>query len=153
MAHQETRERFAQIGILVSTLGLILALIGLFPSITGVEPQSGIGVLQILVIIFGLTMLTSGALVFVKITFYPYSSRNLAQDIAVRLSLTGLLMTFAIGLADVFGFGSHTPGNEENLPYLGPWQAAGMSIGFAVASLGVIIFALMGPSEDDGDAG
>ena len=54
-------------------------------------------------------------------------------------------MTSAAGLSDVLGFGSHTPGNEDNLPFLGPWQALGMVIGFVVASAGVMIFALMGP--------
>ena len=146
-ALHEFRERLAQVGILIATLGLVLTLIGLFPLITGVEAQTGIGVLQILIVLLGLSLLVIGALIFVKATFYPTARRNLAQDIAVRLSLTGILMTSAAGLSDVLGFGSHTPGNEENLPYLGPWQALGMVIGFVVASAGVMIFALMGPSE------
>lgn len=144
-ALHEFRERLAHVGILIGTLGLILALIGIFPSITGVEAQTGIGVLQILIVLLGLSLLIIGALIFVKATFYPATSRNLAQDIAIRLSLTGILMTSAAGLSDVLGFGSHTPGNEDNLPFLGPWQALGMVIGFVVASAGVMIFALMGP--------
>ncbi|NDJ86898.1 MAG: hypothetical protein GYB66_13535 [Chloroflexi bacterium] len=147
----QERERFAQIGILIGTLGIVLALIGLFPSITGVEAQSGVGVLQVLVILFGLILLIVGALLFVKIMFYPFQRTNLAQDIAIRLSLTGLLMTAAIGLADVLGFGSHAPGDESNLPYIGPWQAAGMALGFAVASVGVLVFTLMGAQGDGSD--
>lgn len=149
--HREDRERIAQIAILVGTLGLVLTLIGLFPSITGVEPKSGVGVLQILVILLGLTLLISGAFVFVEIVFYPDVPTNLAQDIAMRLSFTGLLMTAAIGLADVLGFGSHSPGDQENLPYLGPWQVMGMTIGFVVSSLGVLIYAIMGPSPPEDD--
>lgn len=149
MTPQPRRERFAQIAILIGTLGMMLALIGLFPSITGVEPRSGVGVLQILIICFGLFLLVFGALIFVKITFFTTVETNLAQDIAVRLSLTGLIMTAAAGLADVFGFGSHTPGDLENLPFLGPWQALGMAIGFVVASLGVLIFTLMGPVDKE----
>lgn len=144
----ETREHIAHISILIGTLGIVLALIGLFPSITGIEPKAGIGVLQIILIILGLTLLVIAALVFVKISFYHSVGRNLAQDIAMRLSLTGLLMSGAAGLADVLGFGSHSPGMEENLPYLGPWQALGMALGFTIASVGVLIFALMGPTED-----
>ena len=49
-ALHEFRERLAHVGILIGTLGLILALIGIFPSITGVEAQTGIGVLQILIV-------------------------------------------------------------------------------------------------------
>ncbi len=148
---REDRERIAQIAILVGTLGLVLTLIGLFPSITGVEPKSGVGVLQILVILLGLTLLIMGAFVFVEIVFYPDVPTNLAQDIAMRLSFTGLLMTAAIGLADVLGFGSHSPGDQENLPYLGPWQVMGMTIGFLVASIGVLVYAMMGPSPPEGD--
>ena len=50
-SRQENRERFGQIAILLGTTGLIIALIGLFPSITGVEARSGVGVLQILLIL------------------------------------------------------------------------------------------------------
>lgn len=148
---REERERYAQLTILVGTLGLVLTLIGLFPSITGVDVHSGIGLLQIMVILSGLTLLIAGALIFVKISFYPFTTTNLAQDIAIRLSLTGLLMTAAIGLADVLGYGSHSPNDESNLPQVGEWQAAGMLIGFIIASAGVLIFAIQGPSEDSED--
>jgi hypothetical protein len=141
-------ERLAQIGILIGTLGLMLTLIGLFPSITGVEPKQGVGVLQILLILIGLSLVIIGALIFVKSIFYPFKKLNLAQEIAVRLSLTGLLVTAAGGLADVLGFGSHPPNGEENLPLLGNWQAVTMIMGFLVASFGVMIFALMGPPPE-----
>lgn len=146
---REERERYSQITILVGTLGLMLTLIGLFPSTTGVEVQSGIGLLQILVILTGLVLLVLGALLFVKITFYPTVRTNLAQDIAIRLSLTGLLIAAAAGLADVLGYGSHIPGDEDNLPSVGAWQAAGMVLGFTIASIGVLVFAWMGPSKDN----
>jgi hypothetical protein len=147
-------ERLGQLAILIGTLGLMLALIGLFPSVTGVEPKSGIGLLQILVALLGLSLLIGGALLFAKITFYPYVGTNLAQQIAVRLSLTGLLITAAAGLADLLGFGSHPPNvSEDVIPVLGPWQASGMVVGFLVASVGVVVFTWMGPSGDDSWAG
>ncbi len=144
----DDRERYGQVAILVGTLGLVLAIIGLFPGTTGVEAQTGIGLLQIWVILLGMTLLILGALLFVKIMFYPSVRTNLAQDIAVRLSLTGLLIAAATGLADVLGYGSHSPGDKQNLPYLGIWQAIGMVFGFTIASLGVMIFALMGPTKE-----
>lgn len=141
-------ERLAQIGILVGTLGLMLTLIGLFPSITGVEAKQGVGLLQILLLLIGLTLVIGGALIFVKATFYSFQKMNLAQEIAIRLSLTGLLMSAAGGLADVLGFGSHPPDGVDNLPLLGTWQAITMIIGFGVASVGVLIFAVWGPSPE-----
>ncbi len=146
---REERERYGQIAILIGTLGLMLTIIGLFPSTTGVEAQAGIGLLQILVILIGLMLLVLGALLFVKIIFYPTVRTNLAQDIAIRLSLTGLLIAAAAGLADVLGYGSHSAGDENNLPSVGAWQAAGMVLGFLVASIGVLIFAWMGPTKAD----
>lgn len=146
---QDERERYAQLTILVGTLGLILTLIGVFPSITGVDVQSGVGLLQIIAMLIGLTLLISGALLFVKISFYPFLETNLAQDIAIRLSMTGLLMAAATGLADMLGYGSHFPGDIDNLPHVGEWQAAGMVIGFILASVGVLVFAIMGPVENN----
>lgn len=147
------RARVGQVAILIATLGLMLILIGLFPTITGLEPKSGIGVLQLMVAIIGLILLITGALLFSKVTFYPRQRTNLAQQIGVRLSLTGLLMTGAAGLADVLGFGSHAPNAEQQIvPVLGKWQAFGMIIGFMVASAGVVLFTWMGPSQTDDPA-
>jgi hypothetical protein len=75
---------------------------------------------------------------------------TLAQDIGIRLTMTGLLIAAAAGLADVLGFGSHglNPGER---PLLGRLQALAFVGGILLASSGVIIFALLGPSQPPGD--
>src|SRR5581483_6111960 len=145
--------KLSQVGIAVTVLGGVITLIGLFPSVTGFEPSSGVGILQILVILAGFSTLIAGAFIFVQSTYYPGVRHNLAQQIAVRLSMTGLVIATASGLADVLGFGSPPPGPEHR-PFLGTLQAAGLIGGFLIASAGVIIFALMGdaaPPDDSGD--
>jgi len=141
--------KLSQVGIAVAVLGGVVALIGLFPSITGLEQAAGVGVLQTLVILAGFSILIGGAYLFVQSTYYPGVKHNLAQQIALRLSMTGLVISTASGLADVLGFGSH-PSVSDQRPFMGTLQTVGLIGGFVVASIGVIIFALMGePRSDD----
>ncbi len=139
----------AQVGIAVGTLGAVLAFMGMFPGVTGLDATAGIGVLQIVVILVGFALLIVGALLYVQGTFYPGVRHNLAQQVAVRLSATGLLFAAISALGDLLGFGSHPPGITDG-PFLGYWQAAGLVGGFVVASVGVVLFALLGPPEDKG---
>src|SRR5258706_2886553 len=142
--------KLSQAGIAISLLGGVVALIGLFPSVIGLEQAAGIGILQILVILAGFSILIFGAYMFVQSAYYPGVRHNLAQQIAVRLSMTGLIIASASGLADVLGFGSHPVGQEGQRPLLGTWQATGVLGGFLIAALGVLIFVLMGnPTQSD----
>lgn len=123
---------------------MVIALIGLFPGIVGLETIEGVGVLQVLVILIGFSVLFIAAYIFVKQTFYPGLPTTLAQDIGVRLTLTGLLIAAAAGLADVLGFGTHGPVIDTR-PLMGRLQAIGFIGGFLIASAGVGIFAMFGP--------
>ncbi len=138
----------AQVGIAISTLGAVLALMGMFPGVTGLDATPGIGVLQIVAILTGFILLIVGALLYVQGAFYPGVKHNLAQKVAVRLSATGLLFSAIASLGDLLGFGSHPPG-ITNGPFLGYWQALGLIGGFLVASLGVVLFALTGPPPEN----
>ena len=141
--------KLSQGGIAVAVLGGVITLIGLFPSVTGFGPSQGIGILQILVILAGFSTLITGAFIFVQSTYYPGVRHNLAQQIGLRLSMTGLVIATASGLADVLGFGSHPPDVGQR-PFLGTLQAIGLIGGFLIASAGVIIFAMMGdPASPD----
>src|SRR5215831_18449088 len=135
--------RLPQVGIAILVFGGVITLIGLFPTVTGVDLTPGIGILQTLVILAGFSILIAGAFIFVQTAYYPGVKHNLAQQIGLRLSMTGLVIATGAGLADVLGYGSHPIGVEGSHPVLGQWKAAGMLGGFAIASAGVIIFALM----------
>ena len=138
-------ERYSQTSITIGALGIMFTLIGLFPGIIGLETIQGVGVLQVLVILLGFSFIFIGAYIFVKQMFYPGLPTTLAQDIGVRLTLTGLLIAAAAGLADVLGFGSHSATNDSR-PLMGNLQSIGFVGGFLIASLGVGLFALFGPS-------
>jgi hypothetical protein len=139
--------RVAQFGIALGALGAVLAFMGLFPGVTGVEPTVGIGLVQITMILTGFSLLIAGAFIYAKYTFYAHKSSNLTQQIALRLSLTGLLFGAMAGLADILGFGSNLRTETSDI-FFGPWQAFGLISGFLIASLGVIIYSLSGDTND-----
>jgi hypothetical protein len=137
-------QRYSEISITVGALGIVITLIGLFPGIVGLEAAAGVGVLQVLVILLGFSILFASAFFFVKKAFYDGQPATLAQEIGVRLTLTGLLIAGAAGLADVLGFGSH-PSTPSTRPFLGRLQAIVFIGGILLASSGVLVYALFGP--------
>lgn len=140
--------RIAQFGIALGALGTVLTLMGLFPGVTGLSPAKGIGIVQIFTILAGFTLLIIGALIYVKFTFYVGKPANLAQQIGIRLALTGLLFAAMSGSADIVGFGSHgsVAGSE---PLFGMLQAIGIIGSFILAALGVLIYAVSGNIDSD----
>ncbi len=142
--------RIAQFGLAVGALGVVLTFMGLFPGVTGVEPTSGIGPIQIVTILTGFSLLIFGALIYVKFTFYLGKSANLAQQIGVRLALTGLIFAVLSGMADILGFGSNPPGTSSDI-YFGPWQAIGLVGSLFISSIGVLVYAITGDSDENND--
>lgn len=137
-------QRLEQMGMLLGTAGIVMAVTGLFPSLTGQAVMGGIGVLQLVAMLTGLSLLIFGALLYVKAAFYPRARATLAQQIAVRLSLTALLIAGMASVADVLGFGSNVHALYAEDIYFGPLQAAGLIGGFGVAASGVLLYALGG---------
>lgn len=135
--------RASQLGIALGALGMILALMGLFPGVTGIQPVFGIGITQIVAILFGLNLMIIGGLIYVKFTFYSDRPANLAQQISVRLALTGMVFAAIAGMADVVGFGSHAPTPGVDI-LLGPLQSVGLIGSFVISSIGVLLYALTG---------
>jgi hypothetical protein len=151
--------RVSQIGIALGALGGMVTLMGLFPGVTGLTPTPGIGIIQIITMLFGFSLLILGALIYVKYAFYAHQPPTLMQQIGSRLALTGLVLASMAGLADLLGFGSHGRGFTEDV-LLGPLQAAGIIGSFMMSCIGVLLYAITGrpdaPAagelEDDGDA-
>lgn len=135
--------RFGQVGIAISTLGIMVALMGLFPGLTGVDETPGIGLVQVIMLLVGYTMLSLGAVLYVKVTFYIGIPSNLVQQIGLRLMLTGLLFASIAGLADILGFGSHLRTDFTDI-FFGGWQAVGTLASLAVSSFGVLLYTVAG---------
>lgn len=135
--------RFGQVGIAIGALGIMIAIMGLFPGITGVEATPGIGVVQVMMLVVGDALLVFGALIYLKFTFYLNTTANLVQQIGVRLSLTGLVFAAIAGLADILGFGSHLRTESSDILF-GTLQAIGLLASLLLTSIGVLIYAVSG---------
>lgn len=138
----------AQFGIAIAALGMVLALMGLFPGVTGIQPANGVGIVQIVSIWVGFGLLNLGALVYAKFTFYVGRPANLAQQIGVRLTLTGLVLAGLAGMADFLGFGSHARTATSDV-FFGQLQALGLLGSLLLSAIGVAIYALTGSPPDD----
>jgi hypothetical protein len=103
---------------------------------------------QYATIMLGFVLLHFGALVYVKFTFYDKQHSNFAQQIGIRLTVTGLLLGGMAGLADFLGFGSHTRTEFTDVVF-GPIQAVVVVGSLLIASLGVFIYAATGNSPED----
>lgn len=135
--------RFGQVGIASAALGIMVALMGLFPGVTGVEETIGIGVVQVFMLLIGYAFMTFGGLIYVKYTFYLNVKSTLAQQIGIRLMLTGLLFAAIAGLADILGFGSHIRSDIGDI-FFGNLQGLGIIACLTISSFGVLIFTVAG---------
>ncbi len=138
----------AQFGIAIAALGIVVTLMGLFPGVTGIQPAAGVGVIQFVLILLGFMLLDFGALIYVKFTFYVGRVSNLAQQIGVRLTLTGLVLAGLTGLADFLGFGSHARTATTDV-YFGQLQALGLLGSLLLSALGVMIYAISGGMPEE----
>jgi hypothetical protein len=68
--------------------------------------------------------------------FWKNGDRTIPAEIGSRLVATGYVVTVFAGMADVFGFGSHSP---PKVPFFGPWQAMGVQIGEVLVAIGFLL--------------
>jgi hypothetical protein len=138
----------AQIGIALGALGIVISFMGLFPGITGISTGSGIGSVQFAAILAGFALLALGGFIYAKFTLYPGRPSTFAQQIGIRLMLTGIVLAGMMGFADVLGFGSHPPG-EESEPFFGTVQAALVLLCLVMSLTGILVYAVSGHPPDE----
>jgi hypothetical protein len=131
--------RLAQLSVLFVVLGAVALFLGMFPESIGAEGAPGIGPVQLIIMLVGLSLLVFGTYLFAFATIHRGHPRTLQRNIGVRMGMTGLVFAAAATMADVMGFGSHLPSDGI---FFGWLQAAGMLVGFGFAALGVLIYVL-----------
>jgi hypothetical protein len=129
----------ARAGVTAVVFGFFVFLIGLFPSLINLDITPGIGILQVFIALVGITIMTFGAYLYTYATRHRALPRRLREGIGVRLMLTGLVLAYASGLADVLGIGSH-PATPVTRPYVGEWQAGGVALGVMIIVCGVLLY-------------
>lgn len=133
--------RVAQFGIALGALGLLILILGIFPGLTGRAPTPNVGLVQLMALLVGWSLMTFGALIYAKFTYFPLTMSNLTQQIGSRLALTGIVFATMCGLADVLGFGSHA-GVLAGDVVIGQFQIAGIIGSFVLSSIGVVLFVI-----------
>jgi hypothetical protein len=124
-----------RVGLLATSLGLIIYLFGAAPELFGANRSPVTGFLQIAVFLVGLAFMCLGGFISLNALWNGHE-KSIAADIGLRLVATGYVIAVASGMADVFGIGNHP---LPKIPYFGAWQAFGVLIGEAVIGIGFLM--------------
>ncbi len=121
---------------------LVLVGLGLFVFIVGAKPKwfewdrsPVVGFIQISVFLIGLAMICGGGYIGLM-ALWGKSQRSIVADFGLRLVGTGYVIAVFSGMADIFGLGTQP---LPNIPYFGPWQAAGVLIGQIIIAVGFLM--------------
>lgn len=124
-----------RIGLMLTLIGFTMLLLGARPSIFRLDRSPTIGFVQVAVFLVGLGIICIGGYISLM-ALWKNRSPSIAADFGQRFVATGYVVAVFAGMADVFGFGSHT---LPELPYFGAWQASGVVIGEMVIALGFLL--------------
>ena len=122
-------------GLGVTILGLLVFMLGANPALFGLDRSPVVGFVQISVFLIGLAMICLGGYITLN-TLWSGREKSIAADIGFRLVSTGYVISFTAGMADIFGLGNQP---FPEIPYYGPWQAAGVVIGEVIIALGFLL--------------
>ena len=126
------RVRFSFIATL---FGLFIFVVGAQPDWFGWDRSRVVGFVQIAVFLIGLALICIGGYVGV-VALWGREQRSITADVGLRLVGTGYVIAIFAGMADVFGLGTQP---LPNVPYLGPWQAAGVLISQFIIAIGFLM--------------
>ncbi len=120
-------------------LGIILVVGAFVAELIGLDLTPGFGVLQTLAFLVGVTLLTIATYLYLIEGRPADAPRSLQADIGVRLSLTGLVLCYVCGFADLIRIGTHVQPEFER-PFIGPLQWGGLVLGLIVLVAGIILY-------------
>jgi hypothetical protein len=127
----------ARVGMGLIVLGFVIFIFGRFPGLLNLDFTPDIGIVQIAVFLFGITLMALGAYIYMYATRHRAEPRRLREDVGLRLMATGVVITYVTGFADVLGIGSHF-GQER--PLFGALQAWGVALGVFVILAGILVY-------------
>ncbi len=122
-------------GLLVVLFGFFVFLVGIRPSVFGLDRSPVVGFVQISVFLVGLAIICIGGYISL-VAFWKNGERTIAADIGSRLVATGYVVAVFSGMADIFGFGTQL---RPRVPLFGPWQAAGVQVGEVLIAVGFLL--------------
>lgn len=124
-----------RLGLILTILGFLIFLMGVDPGIFGLDRSPVTGFVQIATFLIGLALMCIGGYTGLN-ALWNGTEKSIAADIGLRLVATGYVVAVACGMADIFGIGNQP---LPEIPYFGPWQAAGVMVGEAIIAVGFIL--------------
>lgn len=121
-----------------SLLGIVLIAIAAAAERLDLGLTPGFGVLQTLFFLLGVTCLTIAVYLYLGLLRAPDTPRSLQADIGLRLSLTGLVLCYVAGFADVIRIGTHVQPAFER-PFIGWLQLGGLALGLLILLVGILL--------------
>lgn len=125
--------------LLLFLVGNVLVILSLAAEILGLDLTPGFGIIQMLQLLIGLTLLTLAGFLHIYSLRPPNAPRSLQADIGIRLAATGLVFAFVSGLSDLMGIGTHVDPAFER-PFVGPLQLGGLVLGIISITAGMILY-------------
>jgi hypothetical protein len=125
-----------RVGVIAFVLGLLLAVLGIQPSMFGLDRSPITGFIQITVFLVGTALLCIGGYLALGSLWNGYQ-KTISADIGVRLVATGYVVVVGSAMADIFGFGSQKM--PDFIPSFGDWQKLGVLIGQGMIAVGFFL--------------
>lgn len=129
----DTRSIF---GLVIAIIGTVLIILSAKPEWFGQNRSSVIGFIQLLVMLFGIAMLSIGAFVAVN-SLWGKSEKSIVADFGSRFISTGYVISLFAGLSDIFA--SAISGSDSKSPQFGPYEQMGLETGMLVILVGVLM--------------
>lgn len=133
---RKTNGRFRiQLGLGATALGFLIYLLGAEPGLFGMDRSPVVGFVQIATTLVGLGIICLGGYISLA-ALWNGGQKSIASDIGLRLVSTGYVISFASGMADIFGFGSNV---YPRIPVFGIYQQIGFISGEVVIGIGLLL--------------
>jgi hypothetical protein len=138
MSSKAARIRRA-VTVILLALGVLLIIGAIVAEFVGIGPTPGFGVLQTLAFLLGVTALTFAIYLHLNAGRPADAPQSLQAGIGIRLSLTGLVLCYVSGFADLIRIGTHIQPEFER-PFIGPLQFGGLVLGLMTLLAGIVLY-------------
>lgn len=123
-------------GLALTLIGFLVFILGVRPSLFGLDRSPVIGFVQVATFLLGLAIICVGGYASLR-GLWGDRQLSIVADIGSRLVATGYVLCVFSGLADILGLGSQLP--PFAVPSFGDWQVLGVEIGMMVIAVGLVM--------------
>lgn len=124
--------------LVLTIVGLVLIALPLIFNLIGLDFTPGFGLIQMITLVFGLTLLTLAGFLYLQ-QIRGEQPRSLQADIGIRLGATGLVFAYVTGFSDLVGIGTHIQ-PEFVRPFFGPLQLIGLGVSVLTILTGMWLY-------------